>query len=83
MERSEVFSKVVDILVKYSKADLAKDQIKDETNLLKDLNINSARLVDIILDFEDAFDIAVEDADADSVNTVGDSVDLIMTKLGS
>ena len=42
--------------------------------------MNSARLVDIILDFEDAFDIEVEDEDADAVNTVGDAVQLIAAK---
>jgi acyl carrier protein len=37
--------------------------------------------VDIILNFEDEFDIEVEDEDADAVNTVGDAVALIQEKL--
>ena len=43
--------------------------------------MNSARLVDVILNFEDEFDIEVEDEDADAVNTVGDAVSLIEGKL--
>ena len=43
--------------------------------------MNSARLVDIIPDFEDAFDIEVEDEDADAVNTVGDAVKLIAARV--
>jgi len=36
----------------------------------------------VILEFEDEFDIEVEDEDADSVNTIGDAVDLIASKVG-
>jgi len=43
--------------------------------------VNSARLVDVILDFEDEFDIEVDDEDADAVNTVGDAVTLIEAML--
>lgn len=82
MTREEIFPKVVEILMKYSKAEVATDKITDETAILDDLKINSARLVDIILDFEDAFDIQVDDAEADKVNTVGDSVSLIASKTG-
>ena len=32
--------------------------------------------------FEDEFDIEIEDADVDSVTTVGDAVSLISSKLG-
>lgn len=79
--REEVYKKVIEILTKYKKGGLTADQITEHTTLLKDLNMNSARLVDLILDFEDAFGITVADTEADSVNTVGDSVNLIMRKI--
>ncbi len=81
MTQDEVFGKVVEILSKYSKSDLPADKINMETSILDDLKINSARLVDIVLDFEDVFDIEVDDDDADSVITVGDGVKLIVSKL--
>ena len=81
MEKDEVLAKVVDILSKYSKSDISAENITMETSILDDLKINSARLVDIVLDFEDAFDIEVDDDDADKVSTVGDGVELIMTKI--
>jgi acyl carrier protein len=81
MNQDEVFKKIVDILCKYSKADIAAENITMETSILDDLKINSARLVDIILDFEDEFEIEVDDDDADAVATVGDGVKLIMEKL--
>ncbi len=81
MTQEEVLGKVVEILQKYSKAGLADGDINMETTILDDLKVNSARLVDIVLDFEDAFDIEVEDDDADKVRTVGDGVELILAKI--
>lgn len=81
METSEVQSKVVEIIGRYAKNKEALDTVTEATNILEDLKVNSARLVDVILDFEDEFDIEVEDEDADAVNTVGDAVALIQSKV--
>lgn len=69
--------KIINILTKYSKVELPISQIKPDTHLLEDLKINSARLVDIIIDFEDAFEVEIDDDSADLVNTVGDAFELI------
>jgi len=82
MERSDIRKKIVEIIGTYAKDKDALATVTDDTNILEDLKVNSARLVDVILDFEDAFDIEVEDEDADSVNTVGDAVNLIASKVG-
>lgn len=81
MSREEIFAKVVDIVRPFAKDKEALDQATMETNILEDLKVNSARLVDVILEFEDEFDIEVEDEDADAVNTIGDAVELIETKV--
>ena len=52
------------------------------THILDDLKVNSARLVDVVLAFEDKFGIEIADDDVDTVNTVGDAVRLISAKLG-
>ncbi len=81
MTKEEIFTKVVEIVRPFVKNKEALDSVDENTNILQDLKVNSARLVDIILDFEDAFDIEVEDEDADAVNTVGDAVRLIVAKV--
>jgi len=81
MARDETFGKVMEIIGRYAKNKDAVDQATEDTNILDDLKVNSARLVDVILDFEDEFDIEVDDEDADAVNTVGDAVTLIEAKL--
>ena len=49
-------------------------RVSEETNILDDLKVNSARLVDVVLAFEDEFDIEIDDDEVDSVNSVGDCV---------
>ena len=81
MTREEIFEKVIEIVRPYVKSQEALDSVDDDTNILEDLKVNSARLVDIILNFEDEFDIEVADEDADAVNTIGDAVGLIQQKI--
>ena len=78
MDQQEVFTKVVAILKPFVKAPEALATVKMETSILKDLKVNSARLVDVVLEIEDGFGIAVTDDQADSVKTVGDAVNLIL-----
>ena len=81
MTRDEIFEKVVEIVRPYAKNEEALESVTEDTNILQDLKVNSARLVDVILAFEDEFDIEVEDEDADAVDTIGDAVNLIQAKL--
>ena len=80
MSQTEVFERVVKILTPYVKNQAALDGVSLETHILDDLKVNSARLVDVVLEFEDAFDIEIADDDVDSVETVGDAVRLIEAK---
>lgn len=76
-KQTEVMEKVVEILRPFVKNADALTAVSMDTSILKDLKVNSARLVDIVLEIEDAFGIAVSDEQADQVKTVGDAVTLI------
>lgn len=82
MDQSEVMEGVVKILTPWVKNQDALASVGMDTNILEDLKVNSARLVDVVIAFEDEFDIEIADEDVDSVNTVGDAVNLIVEKLG-
>jgi acyl carrier protein len=81
MDEAQVMEKVVQILTPFVKNEAALKTLTPETDILADLKVNSARLVDVVLAFEDTFGIEVADEDADSVNTIGDAVRLICSKL--
>jgi len=80
MSEDEIKAKVIEILMRYNKSELKAEAMSPETTILQDLKINSARLVDIVLDFEDVFNIQVADEEADKVESVGDCIKLITTK---
>ena len=81
MDQTEVMERVVKILTPWAKNEEALANVAMETSILDDLKVNSARLVDVVIAFEDEFDIEIADEDVDSVNTVGDAVNLISAKL--
>ena len=73
MNEQEVMNDVVSILKPFVKAPDALAGVSLQTSILKDLKVNSARLVDVVLEIEDKFGITVSDEDADKVKTVGDA----------
>lgn len=82
MQQQELFEKVMKIIAPYAKNQDALAKVSPETHILDELKVNSARLVDVVLAFEDEFGIEIADEDVDQVNTVGDAVGLIQAKLG-
>ncbi len=81
MDEKEIFDKVVKILTPFVRNEEALANVSKETDILKDLRVNSSRLVDIVLAFEDEFDIEVADEEADKVQTIGAAVSMIAGKL--
>lgn len=78
---NEIFDKVKSIVAPYCKNTEALEAATEGTSFLADLSVNSARLVDIVIDFEDEFDIEVSDEEADEIRTIGDAVKVINEKI--
>ena len=77
MNEAQITEKVIALITPYVKNREALSAVSKDTKILADLGVNSARLVDIVLAFEDEFDIEVSDDAADSIATIGDAVTLI------
>jgi len=80
MNTEAYYQKLKDIIGPYLPEDVSADEIRMDSHLVNELNINSANLVDIILDVEDEFDITLENADMDAMQTVRDAMELISKK---
>ena len=61
MDQTQIFNKIKEIVTPFSKAKEAVAQATPASRFLEDFQINSARLIDIILALEDAFDIEISD----------------------
>jgi acyl carrier protein len=75
--REEIVAEFISLIQPYIHAS-GDHVITERSDLIADLNVNSARLVDIILETEDRFKIRIDDAAADRLHTVGDAADLIV-----
>jgi acyl carrier protein len=80
LDQQQARTKVMGIIAPFVRDKAALESAKDETRILEDLGVNSARLVDIILAFEDEFGISIDDAAADKVRTIGDAVRTVVEK---
>lgn len=83
MDKKERYQKLKEIIKIYLPEDVTVEAISEESHFTNELNINSANLVDIVLDVEDAFDIILENDDMDQMQTVKDALTIIDTKLST
>ena len=78
---ADVKQKVSEIIVK--KLGVEETQITDEANFTKDLGADSLDTVELIMEFEKEFNLTIEDADAEKIQTVGDVVRYLTEKTGN
>ncbi len=81
MNREEIKVELLKIIDPYIDEKEVTTSISEQSDLINDLNINSAHLVDIVLDIEEKFDIMIEDDFISKMDTVGNSLDIIEEKL--
>src|ERR1017187_4833248 len=75
MENAAVKEKVVDIIS--SKLDVPKEKITMETKFAEDLGADSLDQAELVMEFEDEFDINIPDDAEGKIKTVGDTVKFV------
>ena len=70
-----IFDKVTKIIAE--QFDMEAEDLEESTTLVEDLGADSLDLVDLVMSFEDEFDMEFPDEDVDSIKTVGDIVNYI------
>ena len=81
MTREELITLVQKIVKPYIQDQEAFNNLSEETDFINDLKINSANLVDVILDVEDEFNIEIDNDSMDKMLSVKAALDIIQTKL--
>ena len=71
----EIEKKVIEIISEQMGAD--KSEITRETSFINDLNADSLDTVELVMEFEDEFDMSIPDEEAEKIQTVGAAVDYI------
>ena len=75
---SQINDKVVEIIVE--KLNYEASEVTPEANFSSDLGADSLDTVELIMEFEKAFDIQIPDQDAQGIKTVGDAISYIESK---
>lgn len=70
-----------EILKPYVRNEQAFENLDANTHFINDLEINSANLVDVILDVEDKYDIEIDNESMEKMQTVKDALLVINEKL--
>ncbi len=70
-------NKVIDIISEQMGAD--KSEITKETSFINDLNADSLDTVELVMEFEDEFDMSIPDEEAEKIQTVGAAIDYIVS----
>ncbi len=83
MEKEDIIDKLKKIVLPYIQDEEAYTNLSEETQFIRDLKINSANLVDVILDVEDEFDIKIENEEMEKMTSVQAAMDIIISKLNA
>ena len=81
MDRQTILDELKKVLWPYTADKEALNSMNDQTDLIKDLKINSANLVDIIIDAETKYNIEIDLDSAEKMSVVGSCIDVIMEKM--
>jgi acyl carrier protein len=81
MNNDQLLTELKKIVKPYTKNDEAFENFTEETNFITDLNINSANLVDIVLDVEEAFDIIIDNESMEKMVNAKAALNIIQSKL--
>ena len=75
----DVAQKVKQIIVEQLGVD--ESQVVDEASFVEDLGADSLDIVELVMAFEEAFELEIPDEDAEKITTVKDAIDYIQNKL--
>ena len=81
MTKDELIISLKKIVKPYIQDESAFENLSEETDFVNDLEINSANLVDVILDVEDEFDIEIDNDSMEKMLSVKTVIEVITKKL--
>lgn len=76
MERQELLEKVIDVTSRTAK--ISKEEIKEDSHFIDDLDLDSLDTVEFVLIAEEELNIEIDDEVSEYLSTVGSFVDYIM-----
>ena len=79
MDADEIMGKVKEIIVE--QLGVSEDEVSPQASLLEDLGADSLDIVELVMAFEEEFDMEISDEEAEKIHTVGEAVKYIQDHL--
>jgi len=76
---SDIEKKVIAIIVE--QLGIEESEVKPESSFIDDLGADSLDTVELVMAFEEEFDLEIPDEEAEKITTVGSAVDHIVAAL--
>ena len=80
MATSAIEAKVKNIIA--DQLGVGEDEIKPESSFIEDLGADSLDIVELVMAMEEEFEVEIPDEEAENIKTVGDAVDLVVSRAG-
>ncbi len=80
-DKQEMIAALKVIVKPYIQDEEAFENLNEDTDFINDLKINSANLVDVILDIEDKYDIELDNESMDKMLNVKAALEIIALKM--
>lgn len=77
VDAQAIEQKVIEIISEQMGVD--KSEITRETSFINDLNADSLDTVELVMEFEDEFDMSIPDEEAEKIQTVGAAIAYIIS----
>jgi acyl carrier protein len=77
---SDIETKVKEIIVE--QLNVNADDVKPEAKFIEDLGADSLDQVELVMAFEEEFELDIPDEDAEKLTTVGAAIEYIQSKQG-
>ena len=81
MDKAELLDKLKIIISTYAQDKEALEHINEDTDFIGDLKMNSANLVDVVLDIEEEFKIEIDNESMEKMLTVKAALEVISAKI--
>lgn len=79
MSDEELYAKVKKIIA--DSLGVEEGEVKPDSKLVDDLGVDSIGMLDLLLKFEDEFNISIPDQDAEKITKIQDIIDYLKSKI--
>jgi len=81
MDAGTIEGRVVELIV--DQLGVSKKEATPQASFLDDLGADSLDIVELVMSFEEEFDLEIPDEDAEKIQTIGDAITYLQERIGS